>query len=146
MMIAYRWDRCIVLGMKSACMVALILMCVAYGFATQNPSTSSTLHADQRPTRPQRLRVSSGVMAGLMIRHVDPVYPAEARKKHISGDVLLKILINKEGRVADAVIVKGDPMLADAAVAAVKQWLFQHYLLDGEPIEVETTEVVSFRK
>ena len=81
-----------------------------------------------------------------MIRRVDPVYPAEAKKKHVSGDVLLKILINKQGHVVDAVIVKGDPLLANAAVNAVKQWLFQQYLVDGEPIEVETIEVVSFRK
>jgi TonB family protein len=132
--------------MKSAGMVVLILMCVAYGFAKQNPSPSSTPTVYQKNGRPSRFRVSSGVMAGLMIRHVDPVYPAEARKKHISGDVLLKILINKQGHVVDAVIVKGDPMLAQAAVDAVKQWLFQQYLLDGEPIEVETTAVVSFRK
>lgn len=97
-------------------------------------------------SRPARLRVSQGVIAGLMIRHVDPVYPAEAKKKHIGGDVLLKILINKEGHVVDAVIVKGDPMLAGAAVDAVKQWLFQPYLLDGESIGVETTAVVSFGK
>lgn len=143
---AYRWDRCIVLGMKSAGVVAMMLMCVAYGFATQNPSPSPTKNSYQKSSRPSRLRVSSGVMAGLMIRHVDPVYPAEAKKNHISGNVLLKILINKEGHVADAVILKGDSMLAGAAVDAVKQWRFQHYLLDGEPIEVETTAVVSFGK
>src|SRR5579859_6494676 len=130
MMIAYRWDRCIVLGMKSAGMFALVLMCVAYSFATQNPAPSPTTNADQNPKRPQKLRVSSGVMAGLMIRRVNPVYPAEARKKHVSGDVLLKILINKQGHVVDAVIIKGDPMLADAAADAVKQWRFQPYLLD----------------
>lgn len=132
--------------MKSAGMVALLLMCVALGFATQNPSPSPTPNVNQRDGRPSKLRVSSGVMAGLMMRHVDPVYPAEAKKKHIGGDVRLKILINKEGHVVDAVIVKGDPMLVGAAVDAVKQWLFQPYLLDGEPIEVETTAVVSFGK
>ena len=145
-MIAYLRDTCIVLGMKRVGMVALILMCVAYGFATQNPSPSPTTNRYQKSSRPSRLRVSSGVMAGLMIRHVDPVYPAEAKKKQISGDVLLKILINKEGHVVDAVIVKGGPMLAGAAVEAVKQWRFQPYFLDGEPIEVETTAVVSFGK
>jgi TonB family protein len=137
---------CIVSGMKSASVVAVMLMCVAYSFATQNPSPSPTANSYQKSSRPSRLRVSSGVMAGLMIRHVDPVYPAEAKKKHISGDVLLKILINKEGHVVDAVIVKGDPMLASAAMEAVKQWRFQPYLLDGEPIEVETTAVAEFRQ
>jgi len=145
-MITHRWDRCIVLGMKSAGMVALVLICVAYGFAKQNPSPSPTPTVCQKNGRPSRFHVSSGVMAGLMIRHVDPVYPAEARKKHVSGDVFLKILTNKQGHVVDAVIVKGDPMLAQAAMDAVKQWLFQQYLLDGDPIEVETTAVVSFRK
>src|ERR1041385_6510439 len=132
-MITYRWDRCIVLGMKSTGMVALVLICVAYGFAKQNPLPSPTPTVYQKNGRPSRFRVSSGVMAGLMIRRVDPVYPAEAKKKHVSGDVLLKILINKQGHVVDA-------------VNAVKQWLFQQYLVDGEPIEVETIEVVSFRK
>jgi protein TonB len=132
--------------MKSTGMVALVLICVAYGFAKQNPSPSPTPTVYQKNGRPSRFRVSSGVMAGLMIRRVDPVYPAEAKKKHVSGDVLLKILINKQGHVVDAVIVKGDPLLANAAVNAVKQWLFQQYLVDGEPIEVETIEVVSFRK
>lgn len=145
-MIAYLWNRCIVLGMKSAGVVALILMCVACSFAMQNPSPSPTPNADQNPERPQRLRVSSGVMAGLMIHKVDPVYPREAKKKHIKGDVLLKVLINKNGQVADVAVVKGDPMLTGAAMDAVKQWRFRPYLLNGEPIDVETVEVVSFGK
>ena len=85
-------------------------------------------------------------MAGLMIHRVDPVYPPEAKKKHVKGNVLLQVLINKQGHVADAVIVKGDPLLADAAVDAVKQWRFQPYLLNGEPVDVETVEVLSFGK
>jgi len=80
-----------------------------------------------------------------MIHKVDPVYPREAKKKHVKGDVLLKVLINKNGQVADVAVVKGDPMLTDAAMDAVKQWRFKPYLLNGEPIEVETTEAVSFR-
>ena len=55
-------------------------------------------------------------------------------------------MINKQGHVADAVVVKGDPTLAGAALEAVKQWRFQPYLLNGEPVDVETVEVLSFGK
>jgi protein TonB len=146
MMITYLGDRCIVLGMKSAGMVALILMLMAYGLARQNPSPSPTPNAYQTYSHPSKLRVSSGVMAGLMIHKVDPVYPPEAKKKHVKGDVLLQVLIDKQGHVANVAVVKGDPMLTGAAMDAVKQWRFRPYLLNGEPIDVETVEVVSFGK
>jgi protein TonB len=133
-------------GMKSAGIVAVILLGLACGFGAQNASPSPTPNVYQRFSHPSKLRVSSEVMAGLMIHRVDPVYPPEAKKKHVKGNVLLQVLINKQGHVADAVVVKGDPTLAGATVEAVKQWRFQPYLLNGEPVDVETVEVLSFGK
>ena len=132
--------------MKSADINVLILLCVTYGFGAQTPSPSPSPNANQSPNRPQRFRVSSGVMAGLMTHRVDPVYPREAKKKHIKGDVILRVLVDKQGQVVDVAVIKGDPMFTEAAMDAVKQWRFKPYLLNGEPIEVESTALVSFGK
>ena len=85
-------------------------------------------------------------MAGLMTHKVNPVYPREAKKKHIKGDVLLRDFVDKQGQVADVAVIKGDTMFTEAAMDAVKQWRFKPYLLNGEPIEVESTAVVNFGK
>lgn len=81
---------------------------------------------------------------GLILHKVNPKYPAEAREKHIQGDVILQATINKQGDVAQLKLVKGDPILADAAMDAVKQWKYKPYLLNGEPVEVETTVKIIF--
>ena len=79
-------------------------------------------------------------------REVKPDYPPEAKKKHIKGDVILRVSVDKNGNVASTSVVQGDPMLAGAAVDAVKQWKYKPYLLNGEPIEVETMVTVHFGK
>lgn len=93
---------------------------------------------------PVRVRVSSGVSQGLLIRKVAPEYPKKARRKHIQGTVIMKAKISKEGDITDLELVAGDPMLAQAAMDAVKQWKYRPYLLKGEPVEVETQIQVNF--
>lgn len=94
---------------------------------------------------PQKLRVSQGVMAGNLVRKVDPHYPEEAKAKHIRGDVILQATISKEGKMIRLTPVQGDPLLAQAAMEAVQQWEYKPYLLNGNPVEVETTVTVRFR-
>jgi TonB family protein len=94
---------------------------------------------------PQRLRVSQGVVEGNLLHKVDPLYPEEAKAKHIRGDVILQATISKEGKVTNLTPVKGDPLLAQAAMEAVRQWEYKPYELNGNPVEVETTLVVKFR-
>jgi TonB family protein len=94
--------------------------------------------------RPLKLRVSQGVMDGLLIHKVEPEYPETARAQRISGTVILRVQIDTEGHVAQIDIIGGHPLLAEAAANAVKQWQFKPYLLNGEPIAVETTETLSF--
>jgi len=77
------------------------------------------------------------------IRYVKPVYPEDPQKQ---GDVTVSFWIDTDGTVEKVTAVDGDPMLAEAAVEAVKRWRYTPYLLDGEPIEVETRAVVSFGK
>jgi TonB family protein len=74
---------------------------------------------------PSRVRVSQGVSQGLLIKKVPPSYPDEAHKKHIQGTVLLKAVINRDGDVQDLTLISGDPMLAPAALDAVKQWKYR---------------------
>jgi periplasmic protein TonB len=93
---------------------------------------------------PQRVRVSSGVQSGLLVRKVNPAYPPLARQARIQGTVILQALISKEGSITNLQLVSGHPMLAPAAIEAVKQWKYRPYLLNGEPVEVETTIQVNF--
>jgi len=89
--------------------------------------------------------VSESAMTGLLVRRVNPVYPPLARQARIQGTVTLRVIISKSGDVENVQLVSGHPMLAPAAIAAVKQWKYQPYSADGEPVEVETNIQVIFR-
>jgi protein TonB len=93
---------------------------------------------------PQRVRVSSGVSTGLLIKKVTPVYPQLAKQARIQGSVVLQAEISKEGTIQNLQLISGHPMLAPAAIEAVKQWRYKPYLLNGEPVAVETQVVVNF--
>ncbi|MGO9087327.1 MAG: energy transducer TonB [Candidatus Sulfotelmatobacter sp.] len=93
---------------------------------------------------PQRIRVSSGVSTGLLVRKVNPTYPPLARQARIQGVVVLSAQISKEGNIQNLQLISGHPMLAPAAIEAVKQWKYRPYLLNGEPVEVETQVQVNF--
>jgi TonB family protein len=92
----------------------------------------------------KRVRVSSGVIQSLLVHKVAPIYPEEAKSAHIKGNVLLQVRIDKEGKVADAQWISGPKELAQAAIDAVQQWRYRPYLLDGEPLEVDTQIQVNF--
>ncbi len=111
---------------------------------SENQSSPPAPPADTAPQIPTRVRVSSGVESGLLIRKVNPEYPKKARKKHIQGQVVLTAKISREGDIADLTVVSGDPLLAKAATDAVKQWKYKPYFFHGEPVEVETQILVNF--
>ena len=91
-----------------------------------------------------RVRVSSGVASGNLINKVQPVYPPIARTNRIAGQVVLHALISKNGNIENLQVVSGHPMLTQSALEAVRQWKYKPYLLNGEPVEVETTIQVNF--
>jgi protein TonB len=93
---------------------------------------------------PQRVRVSSGVSTGMLVRKVPPTYPPLARQARIQGTVILQATISKEGAIENLQLISGHPMLAPAAIEAVKQWKYKPYLLNGEPVEVETQVQLNF--
>jgi TonB family protein len=93
---------------------------------------------------PKRIRVSSGIAQGLLTTKVNPEYPPDAREARIQGVVILKVQIDEEGNVAQIELVSGHPMLAPAAIEAVKQWKYKAFLLNGNPMMVETQVQVNF--
>jgi len=108
-------------------------------------STSNLAYIPKlQPVVPQRIRISQGVTAGLLIHRVEPPYPPLARAARLQGNVVLKAIIDKQGMIQDLQLISGHPMLVPTAIEAVKQWRYRPYLLNGQPVEVETTITVIF--
>jgi periplasmic protein TonB len=105
---------------------------------------SSANAAVPKIATPQRVRVSTGVATGLLIKKVTPNYPQLAKQARIQGSVVLQAEISKDGTIQNLQLISGHPMLAPAAIEAVKQWRYKPYLLNGEPVAVETQVVVNF--
>jgi len=93
---------------------------------------------------PAPAELSEESVQALLIWKVAPVYPPLARQARIQGTVMLKIVINKDGDVRDVQLYSGHPMLAPAAMDAVKQWKYQPYTKDEEVVEVSTVVRVIF--
>jgi protein TonB len=89
--------------------------------------------------------VSQGVSTGLLIKKVAPSYPSNALRMHVEGDVDLVATISKEGNISSIKVNSGDPQLTKAAVDAVKQWKYKPYLLNGEPVEIQTQVTIKFK-
>jgi len=104
----------------------------------------STPVAVPKVATPTRVRVSAGVQQGNLISQVKPIYPTIAKTARISGAVVLQAEISKQGTIEHLQVISGHPMLVQSAVDAVKQWRYKPYLLNGEPVPVETTITVNF--
>jgi TonB family protein len=104
---------------------------------------ASILTAQQADEPPVDL--SPAAAQGLLVKTVPPIYPPLARQARIQGTVVLLIVIGKAGEVRDVRLMSGHPMLAPAAIKAVKQWKYQPYQQGGQAIEVATNVSVSFR-
>ncbi|MGE5322733.1 MAG: energy transducer TonB [Actinomycetota bacterium] len=109
-------------------------------------SIITTPHTSAPPAvaPPKRLRVSSGISEGMLTHRVEPIYPAIAQRAHIGGTVELRAIIAKDGTIQNLQVISGHPLLVSAAMDAVKQWRYRPYVLNGEPLEVETIVIVNF--
>lgn len=96
-----------------------------------------------KPASTQPLRVSHWAEGNLIYR-VQPMYPMLAREARIQGAVELRAIISKNGTIENLTVLRGHAMLVSAAVEAVKQWRYRPYLLNNEPIAVETDIMVNF--
>ena len=104
--------------------------------------TGPAIVVKQAPAKP--LSISSGVMAGNLLSRTLPQYPATVRAMRIQGVVVLQATISKTGSIENLRVVSGPPMLRQAAIDAVQTWRYKPYLLNGDPVEVETTINVVF--
>jgi protein TonB len=97
-----------------------------------------------KPRAATSLKLSSGVMAGHLLTNTFPQYPSIARAARVQGVIVLQATISKDGSIENLRVISGPPMLQQAALDAVRSWRYKPYLLNGEPVEVETTINVVF--
>ncbi|HWT66852.1 MAG TPA: TonB family protein [Terracidiphilus sp.] len=88
--------------------------------------------------------ISAGVAAGMLIRRTEPLYPKFARDNHINGTVVLGATITKAGAIQNLHVISGPTMLREAALSAVRTWRYRPYLLNNQPVEVQTTINIVF--
>jgi TonB family protein len=93
----------------------------------------------------QTLNISQGVSRGLLIKKVQPIYPRNALSMRIEGSVELMATISKDGNITHVKGLSGDSQLTKAATDAVKLWKFKPYLLNGEPVEIQTQVTINFK-
>ena len=112
--------------------------------ASSEALTNIVTSAIPQPTL-QVLRVSQGVSQGLLIKKVAPVYPQAALQVRKQGSIELIATVAKDGEIFGIRVLSGDAILAKAATDAVRQWKYRPYLLNGEPVQIETQITVSFK-
>ena len=110
------------------------------GSARSVPVLAKTLE----PTPIKRIRVAARVAEANLIHDVTPQYPPEAGRARLEGTVLLMAVIGKDGSVKDVRVESGLPILAQAAIDAVRQWRYKPYMIDGEPVEVDSRITINF--
>jgi protein TonB len=93
----------------------------------------------------QTVHLSQGVSQGLLMKKVQPVYPRNALFMHQEGSVELMATISKTGDISRVKVLSGDSQLTRAATDAVKQWKYKPYLLNGEPVEIQTQVTINFK-
>ena len=96
------------------------------------------------PMVPIRVYRQSVLMEGILVHRVEPQYPRIALLSRTEGTVQIHAIISREGTVEEAELINGSPLLGHAALAAVRQWRYKPYYLNGEPVEVETQVTVKF--
>jgi len=93
---------------------------------------------------PVKVTISSGVAEGMFLHGAKPLYPALAKSAHLSGTVMLQATISKQGTIENLRVNSGQAMLRPAAMDAVSTWRYKPYLLNGQPVEIDTTIKVVF--
>jgi TonB family protein len=96
------------------------------------------------PAQNGRIRVGGAIKPPIRLVNVNPVYPEDARAARVEGLVVLQIAIGEDGSVIEALVLRSIPMLDQAAIDAVLQWVYQPTLLNGVPVEVEMNVTINF--
>lgn len=107
-------------------------------------SGSWTASPEPQNSAASRVKVRADAQVMKIVRRVNPVYPPDAKAKRIGGSVVLHAIIATDGTVKELTALSGDPVFRSAAITAVRQWLYEPTLLNGKPVEVDTTVTVTF--
>ncbi len=127
-----------------SCLCALLTPVLAQTSSESQPSSESRFGRLADKLNYRKVEVPAGVMAGMLLQKTDPVYPPVAKAARIQGTVVLQAAISKTGSVEDLHVVTGQALLQDAALSAVRTWRYRPYLVNGEPVKVQTTINVVF--
>lgn len=115
--------------------VFVLALCVSAALAAAAPLQEKAVDENGKPIDVPKL-----------VKKVNPAYPAEAKKEKVMGAVVLEILIDQKGKVAEAKAVKSvDDRLSKAAIDAVKQWEYEPAKVEGKPVKVKASVTVMFR-
>jgi protein TonB len=121
----------------------------AFAIASANPDAALanlvTTDAVVPKPAPSSIRVSQGVSQGLLMKKISPVYPPTALQLRKQGAVELLATVSKQGTISAIKVLSGDSSLAKSASDAVRQWKYRPYLLNGEPVEIETQVTINFK-
>jgi protein TonB len=98
----------------------------------------------EKKEAPKQIRVGGNVQAAKLVRQPKPLYPPLAKQARIQGTVRFNAVIGRDGTIQQLQVVSGHPLLVPSATEAVKQWVYQPTLLNGEPVEVVTVIDVNF--
>jgi len=112
----------------------------------QNPAPEGIMNPPENPVTagPRRLRMGGNIAQNNLITRVVPIYPAAAKQARLQGVVRFEAVIGTDGKIEKLKVISGEPMLADAAADAVKQWVYRPTLLNGSPVAVATEIDVNF--
>jgi TonB family protein len=125
--------------LRTTTIIAFLACCLTVA-CTQNSADpqSQNRPTEDQPAPPQPIRVSSEVMLGLVEHKAMPIYPDEAMRKGIQGDVVFKVRLDETGKMVSRALVAGDPLLVTASVGALRNTRFRPYLFNGAAVSVES--------
>jgi periplasmic protein TonB len=108
------------------------------------PPPKPTPEPTPKPEPPKQIKVSGGVLQGSALNKVQPAYPPIAKAARAAGAVQVQVTISEEGRVMEASVVSGHPLLREAALQAARQWRFKPTELSGVPVKVQGVLTFNF--
>ena len=121
-----------------------VVMLLAAGLTPVWAVTDVPSNAPGKDQTRDIVKIPANVVAGRVLTHPIPVYPKDAKKKHITGQVILHAIIGTDGKVQELVVLAGPEELRSPALNAVQRWTYMPYELGGRPVAVDTTITVSY--
>ena len=131
--------------MRSNCSLVRFQLFLTLMLLLGSLSGAQTTESQTNTSRPTRIKIGGNVELAKLLTKVQPNYPDEAKRRHIQGRVVLHAIVSTDGTIKELNILSGPQELTESALDAVKQWRYQPTLLNGNPVEVDTTITVDYQ-